>query len=174
MPTTDRPLHPDGIDDNCYQHPLAGCGYVWSDDYQSFHIKDPGRGGDDRDITIQQGQKVHRRLEAGDWLAETQPEPILRMIHQGYIDQVYPLDFSGEGPESEQLIERVDMANSVMDAGGACTICGVEPGPDGIDHRIGCEWTSWLLHSLLKMDGDGEESLRSVVRRALDQIERMQ
>lgn len=161
------------MDSSVFQHPLKGCAYQWSDDYQSFHVREVGKGSDDDDLVLTEGQKMHRRLEAGDWLAKTQPEPILRMIHQGFIDQFYPLDFEGDGPETEQLIERVDMANSVMDAGGACTICGVEPGPDGIDHRIGCEWTSWLLHSLLKMKDDDGDSLRTVVRRALDQIERM-
>ena len=143
------------------------------EDFQSCHTKDPGKGGSEDDLAIETGQKVHRRLEMGDWLTKTQPEPIKRMIHQGFIDQVYPLEFEGDDPEVVQRNERIDMANSVMDAGGACTICGVEPVDGDIDHRVGCEWISWLLHSLLKEAGDGEPSLRTVVKRALEQIDRM-
>jgi hypothetical protein len=168
MSKDDRPLHPDGRD-FIYQHPIRGV--VWqltNVDYVAY-AKDLGKGSSEDD------RPFRKRLQLGDWLVEQMPDNKHRLVHQMFIDAIYEPDFEGDSIEAEQLRERVDMAHSVMEAGGACTNCGVEPLDEYVDHRVGCEVMSWALWNVMHqmLDADGEPSLADVVRDAQQQIERM-
>jgi hypothetical protein len=169
MSKDDRPLHPDGMN-FVYQHPIKGCVCQLTDADYVAYATDYRQGTSDDD------RPFRTRLELGDWLVKQMPDIKHRVVHQLFIDAIYKPDFEGDSIEAEQLRERVDMAQSVMDAGGACTYCGVEPDGDKyVDHRVGCEVVSWALWSVMHqvLNPDGEPSLADVVRDAEAQIERM-
>ena len=161
------------------QHPIYGVCYDEGAGLQTFYdVEYMGGGGEDA-IHIMEGQNHERRLQVGRWLAEHWPDEDQRMFHQMYLDAVYPIDWEDdENPETQATLGRIDLAIAVIEAGGACTICGVEPKTKGghIDHIIGCEvvsvgmWMQW--HE--RPDEDGGPSLAEVVAAAENQIARMQ
>jgi hypothetical protein len=164
----ERPLHPGG-DQRVFQHPIKGC--VWAvtnADYVAY-AKDVGEGSSEDDLGFR------KRLQLGDWLVDRMPDPKHRITHQLFIDAIFKPPFGEDSQEGQQLLERVDMAQSVMDAGGACTSCGVEPLDEFVDHRVGCEYVSFQLWALTQEaeKAINEPSLDQVVRDAQAQIERM-
>jgi hypothetical protein len=165
-PPPPKPLHPEGHPDFAFQHPIQGC--VWKHDHKRIgcYIKDVGKGSDKRD------RQVDNRYELGAWLNETQPDESLYLVHQGFIDAVYPVEFDQDTPEGRVMAERIGLATAVIDAGGACTLCSAEPDEEP-PHRLGCEILSLLLHLATKPDEASEDSLAAVVRRANEQIARM-
>ena len=120
-----------------------------------------------------------RRHALGAWLKEMKPDDEESLPSQALIDIVEPLPFDDDGSvEHDQLLERIDMAASVMGAGGACTSCGqpvIEEGDEkgNIDHFRGCEVMSYLLWRAIHRE-DEEPTLADVIRAANEQIERMQ
>ena len=185
MPTDERPLHPDGGGEYAFQHPVKGCVWHVADRIQCY-VEDFGKGGNEKDRNLRIGQPAATRLALGGWLDYVMPfKPIRgdkeremevelrrRLNHQQFVIANFPLDWDGETAESIQLIEAIDMAHSVMGAGGACTIC--EAGPPDYDHLIGCDYVSAMLHQIEVMsDPEHEPTLQEVVDRANEQIARM-
>jgi hypothetical protein len=122
-----------------------------------------------------------RRMKLGAWLADKRPDEAEDMVAQVFIDQLNPLPFDEifddieDTPEGGALLEAVDMAISVINEGGSCTNCGVEPDADRyIRHTRGCIVPSYLMWRLLNPeDQDRSPSLAQVVQAAKDQIAKM-
>jgi hypothetical protein len=176
---TDRPLHP-WNDDRLFQHPIRGFVIRDMEQLRCF-ANDIPKGANqfkssDDDTDIYLGVELFRsRCELGAWLTERHPRDEHRLINHMFVEEVFPSEFEGESAETMALLGRVDMAQDVMDAGGACTICEA-PNVDGdVDHVVGCEYLSWLMYRLATAirDADGEPSLAEVVRAAHEQIARM-
>jgi hypothetical protein len=167
-------LHPND-DENLFLHPIEGCVYKHLGDHIMCFVRDPGVGPSDDDTTIYVGVEVFRsRCELGAWLEEQHPaedDIKNKVINHLFVEAVFPIEFEDQDKaETQASLGRVDMANSVMAAGGACTICGQQD-----DHLIGCEYMSWLMYVAAQaVTGGNEPSLPDVVRAAEQQIARMQ
>src|SRR5262252_7473350 len=171
-----RPLHPDG-QDAIFQHPIKGAVFVPDGDRMYALVNDWGGGVDDDDKAIYHGVETFRgRCELGAWLTERFPDPKYKIVNHAFVEAIRPIDFNDEeSAETVAAMQRIDMAMSVQQAGGACTICGA-PNEDGtVDHVVGCEVMSRFMHVMTQqiLDADGEPSLEDVVRAANEQIERM-
>lgn len=172
---TDRPLHPTG-DEDVFQHPIKGF-VIKKDDRMLCRVNDIGRSGDPGDLGIYVGVEVFRaRNELGTWLTEQHPDPKHKLLNHLFVEAIFPCDFSGDDAGSRAVLGRVDLATSVIDAGGACTVCGAQNDDGSIDHLVGCEYMSWMMYQVAKriVDAAGEPSLAEVVQAAHEQIARMQ
>lgn len=163
-------------------HPIEGCVYKHLGDHIMCFVRDPGVGPSDDDVVIYIGVEVfRRRVELGLWLERQHPTEDdfkNKLLNHLFVEAVFPIEFEEhEKAETQASLKRVDMAQSVMDAGGACTICEAQPDPTngGIDHLIGCEYMSWLMYVAAQaVTADREPTLGEVVRSAEEQIARMQ
>lgn len=173
----DRAKTPGG-DGRAINHPIYGVCYDEGAGLQTFYdVEYLGGSGKDT-LHIGQGQAHERRLEAGRWLQKHWPDEDQKMFHQMYLDAIYPIDWEDEeNPDTIATIGRIELAMAVIEAGGACTICSVEPYAKGeVMHAIGCEcvsagmWAAW--HE--RYDEDGEPTLGQIVAAAEAQIARMQ
>lgn len=169
---TDRPLHPDG-EETIFQHPIKGCVYD-EDDRLWCCVEDVDEGDHPDDRMIYLGVEVHRgRCQLGAWLTKIHPDQ--KFLNHMFVEVIRPVDFEGESAESIASLGRIDTAQSVIDAGGGCTICEA-PNVDGeVEHVVGCEVMSWVIHMVTQqiLDADGEPTLSDVVRSANEQIARM-
>lgn len=174
---TDRPLHPDGRD-GVFNHPVKGCVIMRrGDEYLWGFVEDFGQGHNDDDAQIYVGVEVFRaRCELGAWLTKMHPDPDMKLINHLFVDAIFPPDFEDtEDPEGQALLQRIDLAQSVIDAGGGCTTCGAPNAGGGVDHAVGCEVMSWMMFCVTKaLAREHEPSLSEVVDAAIRQIERMQ
>lgn len=170
---TDRPLHPDD-DDSCWQHPIKGAVYDEGDRWWCC-ADDEADTPDDTMIYV--GVEVHRaRCELGAWLTKIHPNPDHRILNQMFVEVMKPIAFDDdESAETQASMSRIDTAQSVIDAGGGCTVCGAVNEDGVVDHVVGCEVMSWALYCVARkiLDADGEPSLSDVVRAAHEQIARM-
>lgn len=177
---SERPLHP-VEDDRLFQHPIKGCVFDDKVDRLSCFANDAGERRSEDDIDIYVGVEVHRsRVELGLWLEKQHPaEDNIKnkVLNHLFVEAVFPIEFEEhDKAETQASLKRVDLAQSVIDAGGACTICGAPNDPHhGVDHLIGCEYMSWLMYvAALAVTADREPTLDEVVRSAEQQIARMQ
>lgn len=178
MTSEDRPLHPLEDHPELFQHPIKGF-IIQHPDTVRCRVNDfDNLMGDTRDTNIYVGVEVFRaRNELGTWLTECHPDPKHKLLNHLFVEEVFPCDFEGEDSGQQQaLLGRIDMTNSVMEAGGACTICGAPNDEGHVDHLVGCEYMSWMLFVIAKQitDAAGEPTLAEVVRSAHEQIARMQ
>lgn len=174
--TTDRPLHPDSDNEMIFQHPIKGC-VVRNFDVLACFVNDVNGKHHDNDSQVYVGVEVFRaRNELGTWLTERHPDDKHKLLNHLFVEDVFPCDFTLDNAESRALLGRIDMANSVIEAGGACTICGAQNDDGSVDHLVGCEYMSWMMYLVAKRitDAAGEPSLSEVVRSAHEQIARMQ
>lgn len=161
-----------------FQHPIKGY-VVRYPDVMACFANDMGQQYSDNDTQIYVGVEVFRaRNELGTWLTMCHPDEKHKLLNHLFVEEVFPCDFEGEDQGDQQaLLGRIDMTGSVMEAGGACTICGAPNDPDqGVDHLVGCEYMSWMMFVIAKQitDAAGEPTLAEVVRAANEQIARMQ
>lgn len=149
----------------------------FNDEYLWCFKEDFGQGSTDDDQQVYIGVEVFRaRCELGAWLTKMHPEPEHQFLNHLFVDAVFPPDFEDvEDAEGQAMLHRIDLAQSVIDAGGACTTCGA-PNVDGsVNHAVGCEVMSWMLFCVTKaLAREHEPSLSEVVDAAIRQIERMQ
>lgn len=174
---TDRPLHPDDRED-VFQHPIKGCVYRELDRMWCC-VEDYNQGEHPDDILVYVGVEVFRsRCELGAWLTERHPDDKHKILNHLFVEAMFPIKFEDEeSAETQASLQRVDMAQDVINAGGACTICAAPNDPDeGVNHIVGCELMSWLMYriAVTLLEADGEPTLEDVVRSAHEQIERMQ
>lgn len=131
---------------------------------------------------MRDSQQRKRRLEVGKWLDKVRPDDSENMIKQVFIDTIEPLPFEEfyddveDTEEGNAMFEALDMAASVLNEGGACLECDVEPNDEKfVDHKVGCRLVAFMLWRAFHPEGpDRAPSMEMVVKAAKEQIARMQ
>jgi len=130
---------------------------------------------------VHEGRAINRRLKMGEWLRLLKPSNEELLTQQVFLEMLDPVpydelfDDTEETPEGQAVLEQVDMAAAVMEAGGACTICGIEPVEGHVQHKVGCYFPGFMIWRVLHPeDADRTPSLSMVIQAAQEQIARMQ
>jgi hypothetical protein len=161
----------------------------YSDEIWLGFTKEPKRMGDVTGIyeeMISNGRAIKRRLKLGEWLDQQKSDPremINKILFVESVDEVpYDeiFDDTEETPEGQAILEQVDMAIAVIDAGGGCTVCDAQPVIDpessekSVTHKMGCYLPGFSIWRMLHPeDVDRTPSLAMVIQAANEQIARM-